>query len=301
VIMLVGFLQDTTAHEFLFGAGGTISLASMMAIGDIGDVSDRDTHGSNIAYQVFLVNIEQIDNSVPFPTKNKNREVGNIPMLNGQYMKYFEAHDIPTFTSTGEKGDITTSGENNMVLVMGGMRDQLLNFVEQYAGSKFVILFREVGESQWNILGSYDRPMILSSYEAKNDKDGRYITFTFKRTSIDQYCKYVGSITRAPGTAHTAGETSLTISPESNLYTIPDGIDSTYAISTVAGLTASDKCRCITLEGAGSTNAATIADGSTFILEDGSTFTAKDGSRITFRVLDATTLVEVSGTRVQTA
>ena len=93
-------------------------------------------------------------------------------------MKYFIAHDIPTFTATGEKGDITTSGENNFVIIMGGMRDQLLDFVEQHAGGKFIIIFKEVGETQWYILGNYDRPMVLSSFEAKNDKDGRYITFT---------------------------------------------------------------------------------------------------------------------------
>jgi len=57
----------------------------------------------------------------------------------------------------------------------------------------------------------------------------------------------------------------------------------------------------ITLEGTGTENAATIADNTTFILEDGATWTANTGSRISFRILDATTLVEVQGTRVQTA
>lgn len=72
-------------------------------------------------------------------------------------------------------------------MIMGGMRDQLLTFIEEHAGGKFIIIFKEVGEDQWYILGNYDRPMVLSSYESKNDKDGRYVTFTFKRTSIDQY------------------------------------------------------------------------------------------------------------------
>ena len=58
-------------------------------------------------------------------------------------MKYFAAHDIPTYTSTGEKGDITTSGTNTFVAVMGGMRDQLLDFIEQHAGGKFIIFSRK--------------------------------------------------------------------------------------------------------------------------------------------------------------
>ena len=51
----------------------------------------------------------------------------------------------------------------------------------------------------------------------------------------------------------------------------------------------------------GTDKAATIADGTTFILEDGATWTAKAGSSITFRVLDPSTLIEVSGSRIQTA
>lgn len=300
VIFVIGMIMDPGSFLCMSGFG-TTSLASMMIIGDIGDVSDRQTHGSNIAYKVYLVELPQINPDVKFPKKNVNREVGTIPMKAGEYMKYFEAHDIPTYTATGEKGDITTSGENNFAIIMGGMRDQLLNFIEEHAGGKFVILFKEVGEDQWYIIGEYDRPMILQSFEAKNDKDGRYVTFTFKRTSIDQYCKYTGAIVRAPATKHTASATTLAIKPESNRYEIPDGTAATYAISAVSGITANDKGRYITLDGNGADKAATIADGAAFVLEDGSTWTARGGSSITFRIMDTTTLVEVPGTRVQTA
>ncbi len=300
ITFIIGLLHDPSSLYSMLGFGGT-SLAAMMAIGDVDDVSDRQTHGSNIAYKVYLIDISQINPNVDFPKPNVNREVSTIPMKPGEYMKYFDAHDVPTFTSTGEKGDITTSGENNFVLIMGGMRDQLLNYIEQHAGGKFIILFKEVGEKQWYIIGNYDRPMVLSSYESKNDKDGRYVTFTFKRTSIDQYYKYIGDIVRVPSAAHVANATQLTIKSENNRYSIPDGTEGSYAISTVGGLTANDKGRFITLEGAGTTKAATIADGTTFILEDGATWTAKAGSTITFRVLDNSTLVEVPGSRIQTA
>lgn len=284
----------------IFGFSGT-TLAAMMVIGDVGDVSDRKTHGSNIAYKIYLVDVDQINSDVPFPLPNQQREISTIPMKAGQYMKYFVAHDIPTYTSTGEKGDITTSGTNTFVAVMGGMRDQLLDFIEQHAGGKFIILFKEAGDSQWYILGNYDRPMVLSAFESKNDKDGRYVTYTFTRTSIDQYYKYTGDIVRAPAEAHTAGATALAIKSTNNRYTIPNGSGATYAISTVSGLTANDKGRYITLEGTGTDKAATIADGNNFVLEDGATWTAKSGSSITFMVLDASTLVEVTGSRVQTA
>ena len=126
---VIGMLLDPVSSSFcLTGFAGT-SFAAMMVIGDVGDVSDRQTHGSNIAYKAYLIEISQINPDVAFPKPNSNREVGTLPMKAGQYMKYFEAHDIPTYTSTGEKGDITTSGENNFVMIMGGMRDQLLTFI----------------------------------------------------------------------------------------------------------------------------------------------------------------------------
>lgn len=274
----------------------------MMVIGDIKDVSDRQTHGSNIAYQVYLISVDQVDNTKPFPKPNASREVGQIPMKDGELMRYFEAHDIPTFTGTGEKGDITTSGTNTFAIIMGGMREQLLNFQEEYAGGKFIILFHEIGETDWYILGSVDRPMIFSSFENKNDKDGRYVTFTFTRTSIDQYYLYTGAIVRSEPVSHTADQTDLAIKSGVDTYKIPAGTSATYAISSVSGITASDKGRYITLEGTGTDEkAATIADSTSFVLEDGATWTAKAGSRITFRVFDSQTLVEVSGSRVQTA
>lgn len=279
-----------------------ISLASMMVIGDIKDVSDRQTHGSNIAYQVYLIPVEQIDTTKQFPKPNTSREVAQIPMKSSEYMRYFEAHDIPTFTGSGEKGDITTSGTNTFIIIMGGMRENLLNFQEEYAGGKFIILFHEIGETDWYIIGSVDRPMIFSSFENKNDKDGRYVTFTFTRTSIDQYYKYTGTIVKSEPSTHSAGTTALAIKSGVDTYKIPAGSSATYAISTVSGITASDKGRYITLEGtATDEKAATIADSTSFVLEDGATWTAKAGSRITFRVFDSQTLVEVSGSRVQTA
>ena len=142
--------------------------------------------------------------------------------------------------------------------------------------------------------------MIFSSFENKNDKDGRYVTWTFTRTSIDQYYKYKGTMVRAERGNHTQAQTKLTITPGVNEYSIPNGSSSTYALTSVGGISATDKGRIITLYGEGSNNSATIAENTVFILEDGKTWTAKAGSRITFQVFDENTLVEVQGSRVQT-
>lgn len=293
VVMLLSALLD---HSFLAIGGSGLSLASMATLGHIDDVSDRDTHGSDISYIIYLVALDQIDRTKVFPQPNANREVAPVPLKPGEIPHYFEAHDIPTFTGTTEKGDITTTGENNFVIIMGGARVELYNFIEEYSGGKFILFFKHIKKKEWFILGELERPIILSNTETKDDKDGRYTTLTFKRSSVDLPLVYTGNpgITAAVPVA--ADATDIAVTPASNTYMIANGTSAAAAITTVSGLSKSDKGRYITLLGAGTDKPATIADGSTFILEDGATWTAKTGASITFRVFDTTTLVEVSRT-----
>lgn len=293
VLMLLAALID---HSLGAAAGSGVTLASMALLGHLDDVSDRDTHGSDISYIVYLVALDQIDRTKEFPQPNANREVAPIPLKPNEIPHYFEAHDIPTFTGTTEKGDITTTGENQFVIIMGGARVNLYNFIEEYSGGKFIIFFKHVKKKEWYILGELERPVILSNTETKDDKDGRYTTFTFKRSSVDLPLIYTGNPAITAATAIAAGATAIAITAGSNTYTIPNGTSAAAAIATVSGLSKSDKGRYITLIGAGADKPATIADGSTFVLEEGATWTAKTGASITFRVLDTTTLVEVSRT-----
>lgn len=277
------------------------TMASMMAIGSIDDVADKEVAGESIAYKVWLIETRQLDGSRSFPIPNASREVSSLPMLDGEYMHYFEAHDIPTYTSSGEKGDLTISSTNTLTIIMGGVRDQLLKFIEEKAGCKFLIIFQECESNNRFILGNPCKPMVLKSFNLKNDKENRSVTFTFENKSIKQYHKYVGDIIVKDAVTITAGATALATQPGVNTYKIPNGSSATYALATVSGLTASDKGRTITLVGTGSDKAATVADNTSFVLEDGATWTAKAGSQISFRVLDSTTLVEIQGSRVQTA
>ena len=185
-------------------------------------------------------------------------------------------------------------------MIMAGIRVQLLNFSEQHAGDPFIIIFREVGETEWKILGSLDKPMRMS-FDAKNNKDGRYFTFTFKRSSVIQYHIYAGSLVVQAPAVHTPSVATIALVDGQDVYDLPDGTAATYAINAISGLTASGKGRIITLRGTGTTKSATIADNTVFVLEDGATWTAKAGSSLKLRVVDATTLCEVVGTRVQTA
>lgn len=89
---------------------------------------------------------------------------------------------------------------------------ELYNFIEQYAGGKFIVLYKHVKDTQWYIVGEPERPMILNNTETKDDKDGRYTTFTFKRTSVDLPCLYaedplgVTTSTSSATESHTSGD-----------------------------------------------------------------------------------------------
>ena len=296
IFCLVLFVSAILDHSLLQLGGAGISIASMAVLGHIDDVSDRDTHGSDISYIVYLIALDQIDRTKEFPQPNVNREVAPISLKPGEIPHYFEAHDIPTFTGTTEKGDITTTGENQFVLVMGGARARLYNFIEEYSGGKFILLFKHIKKKEWFILGELERPIILSNTETKDDKEGRYTTLTFKRSSVDLPHIYTGNPAVTAATTVPTGATDIAITAASNTYMIPNGTSAAASIATVSGLSKADKGRYITLIGAGSDKPATIADGSTFVLEEGATWIAKTGASITFRILDTTTLIEISRT-----
>lgn len=215
VLMIVSIVQMFVDPSSAFGMTGSgMSMAAMVGLASIDDVSDRDTHGSAISYIVYLVHVSQLDRTVAFPQPDKDRKVAALTLKTGESPFYFEAHDIPTLVSTTEKGDITTTGENNFVIIMGGDRDEIKNFIENYSGGKFIIIYKHVKDTQWHIIGELERPMILSNTETKDDKDGRYTTFTFKRSSVDLPYLYdadpsgVTSTTTSGAKASTSSTTS---------------------------------------------------------------------------------------------
>lgn len=195
ILSLLQILHDPTCTAAA-GCEG-VSMAALVALADIDDVTDRDTHGSAISYIVGLVHVSQLDRTKAFPQPDEDRVVKAISLKSSEKIHFFEAHDIPTLVSTTEKGDVTTTGENNFVIIMGGSRAEIDDFIEQYSGGKFILFFKHVKESQWYILGELERPMILSNTETKDDKDGRYTTFTFKRSSVDLPLKYAEDPTGA--------------------------------------------------------------------------------------------------------
>ena len=168
-------------------AGYGVSLATMTLIGNVDDVADRDTHGSEIAYQVVLIATDQLADKFNFPqpalVAGNGANAGansRVVTLSKSILRSGEA----ALLSNTEKGDVTTTGTNTFIVVMGGDRTVLKNFVEEYAGGKFIILYKHIKDTVWHIIGEAERPMILNNTESKDDADGRYVTFTFTRNSV---------------------------------------------------------------------------------------------------------------------
>ena len=290
---------DSFKNAAKIGGGGTV-LASMAVIGNIEQTSERSKAGHQIGYKVWLIARDQIDSTVPFPTPNAAREVGSVTLKSGELMHYFEAiDDTLKDNSAGEKGEIATDVTNTFVFIMGGNPVKLISFLEEYAGRGFVIIFQECDSQTKYILGTLCKPMMLKSFNRANDGESKSVTLTFENKSFNQPLIYTGSIVAAAPVAVAAGSTNLAI--EDNPQYQLAGHSAQVTIATVSSIAPADYGRVIDVLGiASGSNPPKIADNTVFILIDGADWTANTGSRISFRILDDETLVEVSGTRIQT-
>ncbi len=281
--------------------GGGATMATMAAIGNIDGVTDQNTAGRQIAYKVWLVHVSQIDEDETYPEPNANREVGTIPLLTGEYMHYFEAiDDTLKDLSTGEKGDITTDVTTTFGFTMGGDGNKLYDFIEDYAGGRFVIIYQKCSTGDYFITGTKCKPMILQSFERKRDNEANAVTFNFQNKSFKQPYKYVGSITRTTPQTVAADAVNLAIVAGKDQYQLTDNTGAT-ALATVSGIITAQYGNNIEVLGSGGSNPSTIPDSGVFILIDAATWTGNAGSKIAFRIHDDSTLVEIPGTRVQTS
>jgi hypothetical protein len=301
--MVVDYITSPSADKFdIYAQIGTgISYATMAAVGNIPYLSDRETSPNQIAYKVWLVEVHQVDPDVTYPSPNGSGEVGTIPLLTGEYWHYFEAIDNTVEDkTTGTKGEVTTDVTNTFAFIMGGNTTSLMKFIRDHAGGKFIIVYKDVSDNAYRILGNIDKPMVLQSYERKNDKEGKYIPFTFQNKWFDMQWTYTGNLTTTTPETIAANATELAVTSNPT-YQLTSGTASAATIATVSGLASADVGRVIDIIGSGGAYPSLIADNTVFILTDSGTWTANAGSRISFKILGTGTLVEVLGSRVQTA
>lgn len=306
MVMVVDYFSNPSPDKFdIFSQIGTgLTYATMAAVGNVTYLSDRETSPNQIAYKVWLLDVRQIDPDVAYPSPNGSGEVATIPLLTGEYWHYFEAIDNTLEDkTTGAKGEVTTDVTNTFAFIMGGNTTALMKFMRDHAGGKFIIVYKDVSDASYHILGSIDKPMVLQNYERKNDKEGKYIPFTFQNKWFDMQWIYTGNLTTTGAETIAANATALAVTSASQ-YQLTSGTASAATIATVSGLATADKGRIIDILGSGGAYPSLIADNTVFILTDEGTWTANAGSRISFKIIGTAgngTLVEVLGSRVQTA
>lgn len=295
-------VNDFVASVFGLGtAGGVLQFASMAAIGSIDDDSDWNSQANQIHYEIRLVETSQIDTSVAFPQPNASREVADITLLTGQVIHYFISHSRPTYTGSGELNDYTVDPTKEITIALANaFREKVLDFTEQKCGGKFILFFRRVDTTQWYIVGTLDQPLRFSSFEIKGDAEASVAICKFTNKSLRQYYKYVGALSTEAAVDVAADAVDLAVT-ENDRYQLPSDNTGATALATFSGIAEADYGRVITVYGGGGTNPTTIPDSATYTLASGVTWTGNAGSKISLRVLDDSMLVEVTGSRVQTA
>lgn len=270
-----------------------------MIIEDIYDVSDKYVSGRQLGYKLFMVDMQDLEDT-GFPEMNANRERGQLPFKEGAKVPMIQCHRVLQYNSEGAAGDLAMTVTNTVIAIVGdAFRDAVLNLIEEKAGKKFVLVIMHCKTNQMFLLGTPCEPMDWNTFTNQNNNDASALTMTFTSQSFTMPSKYIGTLPRVAPVQVPADSTTLAIVPESNEYVIPSGTAAAVPITAVSGITEADYGRNITLKGAGTQNIATIEDGSVFTLVNGETWEAKQGNVIIMRIVDASHLVEVNGTRVE--
>jgi hypothetical protein len=291
--------SDNIWNTVLTGTG-SVTVASMAVIGNFDDPGTQDAVANQIHYKVWLISVDQVDYTQAMPQPNANREIGDTPLNDGEYPHYFDfVNETVKDTGTIENGEIVPDFTNGFNGALRGNSNKLLDWIEEYAGRGFIIIYSEGEAGTKKQLGTYYKPMMLQTVERKNDNEGRYLNVTFQNKHWRQPLNFVGTLsTQAPVTV-AAGSTNLPVESGNDRYQLADHT-AVVTIATVSGIASADHGRIIeVLAPDSASNAPEIADNTVFILKDGTTWTANPGSKITFKIFDNDTLVEQS--RVQTA
>jgi len=269
-------------------------MGSMASIGNLKEVPQARIAANQISYNVWLIHVDQVEESLSFPSPNINREMATIPLKIGERMHRFQAvADTIKEQSTGERGEITTEVVNSLELVMGGDMPQLYNFMELYSGAPFIIVFQDSEEIVRYIAGTRLWPMILKSSIRKRDDEMTGITFRFENIAISLPKIYVGAIIDQDPVDVPADAISINLTRGRDQYLIPENT-SEVSIVSVTGIDSDMYGKCIEVLGGSSSYPSTISGNDEFKLVNSTAWKSLSGNSIIFRILDANTMVEVA-------
>lgn len=201
LLFIGALMQAQGVFGDLFAYGSVLTAGAIVPMTDIEDVGDNLVSGESLSYRLRLIRHEDIDFTKKFVSdESKPGAVKSIPIREGAKIASIYCHTIPEFLSKGSKGDVTVSGENTLTALIGGFREETLRFVEEYVGRKFLLIIEECGSAdKAYLIGSKCKPMVLSEFENRNNKDSRSCSITFQSKGIDQPVLYTGGENNGAG------------------------------------------------------------------------------------------------------
>ncbi len=259
-------------------------------IGNINSVPDRKSSGNQIGNKVWVYNIDDIDTE-RLVYNEETREVADIPMKPGKYPVFHQAiANSLEDKSAGEGGDLTSVVTNTFSYVLGGNGDVVLDFIENFAGCYFLIVYQECSSKQKRLLGTPCKPMRLKGFERVNGKESCTNSLTYENVDFTQPYTFTGTPVQEPAVVIAASATKLTISSKTQ-YEIAEGTAS-KEITAVAGVSDAMLGKVITVTGKGGAGPSVLKKNANLILTED--WVASAGARISLKIFSTNTLVEQS-------
>lgn len=295
-------------NEFALIGGGSalvgIKYASVMTASIDGNPSNTQKAGKLVKAKLWILDDNQVDDTVAFPTRTSNREISTIPLKSGEYWHYLKTVEItkPELSIAGSLGEVGATLDTAVKAVLGGFDNSVLDLIEKGAGKGFYIVAEICATGEKWLGGSECSPMILQAPEGGALNAQTSITLNFLSQGPTTWSIYTGTTQSQSAVTIANDATALAVVSGNDNYEIAEGTANT-TIATVSGLTDADIGRIITVKGLGGSGPSTI-DGSDFMLNGGAAWTANLNSLISFEVYksgaSAYTLVEVPNSRIQT-
>ena len=287
--------------DSLFGAGSIVT-AGVIGLGSVnGDPSNEYKTGKQVKARLWFIEAAQYDDTQQFPSR-VNREIGNIPLKNGEYWHYINSVlDSPEPKWSGQMGDVAATIKNELTYILGGMANDVFDHLEKGIGRGFYIVWQVCATGEFFIAGNACKPLRMTKFDGGSDKDKTATTVTFEVDCGELYCKYVGNTPSQPA-VNVAADAATFVLAANPQYQLASGSSAVVPITGITGTTDADVNRVITLLGSGGTHPSTIASTATgFLLVGGATWTANAGSQVSFRIFkDGATsykFMEVPGSR----
>lgn len=275
---------DEDASSGVF-TGVTVASLGLFAVnGNIDRAPANDTAGTQVKYKLWILEEEQWNDALPFPTRN-GREVGTIPLKSGEKWHYISA--VVNTPLPNSKGELTDGGmklTNTLPFTVGGMADSILNVLEGGIGKGFYVVWEICSTGKKFLGGNGCKPMVMTAFEGGAGADSTSWKITFENQCGEIWSTFVGVIDAQADSVVAEDATAIPLVSTTNAYQLTDGSVAAVEITTFSGVTATDVGRTVIIKGSGGDNPTTIGGGNDFELVDGEEWEATQGASLTVKI-----------------